>query len=347
MEGEKLTPISRESTWHVARRCLAMLLRLQQGPASRQALIAAVKEQAGEDAYGDVAGEKLQKRFEQDKRRLWDHLHVKIKYSRQRQGYELTNWERPLLNLPDTELETLALLADTFQPESPHAESVQRLVERLVGWLPASRQRAYHKMRGLQPELDLRLRDSEPIAADVWQQVLEGYNARQIISFDYVSPYREDPTPRQHHVEPWDFYFSERGHWRLRGYCRFNDGPAGPWEPHDYITYRLNFIQSGTVRILPQKLPGTRPLGKPKPVIYRLSPTLVRSGVGLRREFIAPPTLTPLENGWVRVTGKTYDIFDLARNLLYYGDKCVVEGGSDLLREVQTLVAGLENVYRS
>lgn len=337
----------RESTWHVARRCLAMVRRLQQGPASKQALLAAVREWEGADAYGDATGEKLQKRFDEDKRRLWAHFHVKMRFVARSKGYELTDWERPLLDLPDTALETLAFLTDTFHPETPHWEPVRRLVEVLVGWMPASRQRHYQKMRGLQPGMDLRLRDSEPISPDVWERVLEAYNARQLLQFDYVSLYRDDQRPRHHVVEPWDFYFSERGHWRLRGYCRHNDGPLGAWEPLDYITYRLSFMVAGTVKVLPQKMSSVRPLGKPKEVVYRLSPALARAGAGLpRREFIDPPKLEELEDGWVRVAGKTYDVFDVARNLLYYGDKCVVEGGAELLREVRALVTGLENVYR-
>jgi hypothetical protein len=45
------------------------------------------------------------------------------------------------------------------------------------------------------------------------------------------------------------------------------------------------------------------------------------------------------------VEGRTLDVFDLARNLLYYGPHCRVLGGPELLAEIRGLVRGLGELY--
>lgn len=337
---------SAESSWLAARRCLAILLRLQQGPARKQELLDAVYRFAGEEAYGRTTGKALRRRFEEDKLRLEDRLQVKIRYSREEKGYVIEWRERPLLNLPSADIETLAFLADTFQPDSPHTAEVHQLIDRLVSWLPAEGQKLFRRLEGQQPTADLRLRDSETIARDVWEAVLEAWQAKQELQFDYMSSQHEDGQERQHHVQPWDLDFSDRGHWRLRGFCLFNDGPYGPWEPKDYINYRLSRIVPGSAVVLPKKLPGVRPRGRLRDVIFELSPTIARFGVSQRKELVGEPKVMVLDGGWVRVEGQTYDVFDLARNLLYYGAHCRVLGGKELHQEMATLVAGLAEIYQ-
>lgn len=332
---------SSESSWLAARRCLALVNRLQQGPATKQELLEAIYRP--EDVAASQSA--LSKRFENDKVRLWDNLNVRIQYDRVVGGYVMTAWERPLLNLSNDQIETLAFLADTFQPDSPNAIEVQQLIDQLISWLPEDRQMLFKRASGQLPTADLRQRDSEEVALDIWEKVLEGWQAKQEMQFDYRSSRHDDGIPRQHHVQPWELYFSERGHWQLRGYCLFNDGPNGPWYPNDYINYRLSRIVPGSVAILSRKLPGVRPNGRPRDVIFELAPAVARFGVSQRRELIAPPKLTQLDEGWVRVEGKTNDVFALARNLLYYGRNCQVLGGPELLAEMRGLVKGLGEMY--
>src|SRR5690606_8941147 len=101
----------RESEWLVIRRCLTILHRVQQGPARKAELLAAVYAAEGEGAYGWVEGTALAKRFQGDCRRIRDILQVDIRYSHQAGGYVIQGLERPLLGLPDGQLETLAFLA--------------------------------------------------------------------------------------------------------------------------------------------------------------------------------------------------------------------------------------------
>ncbi|NKQ34065.1 MAG: WYL domain-containing protein [Chloroflexi bacterium] len=331
-----------ESSWYVARRCLDVVIRLQQGPATKAELLTAVYQT--DDAAQDW--QKLSLRFENDKIRLRDKLGIPIRYDKTVGGYVLGEGKRPLLNLPDADMQTLAFLADTFQPSSPHAPQVQHLIDTLLNWLPPERQHVYQKAAGQLPDIDLRLRDSDEIAPDVWTAVLAAHNAKQQLSFDYLSSRHADGLPRQHIVEPWYFYFSDRGHYRLRAYCLFNGGPNGRWHPNDYINYRVSRIVPGSARVLPTKLPPMPRAVRPYTVIYELSPEIARFGVSHRPELIGEPVVMEMDEGWVRVEGKTHDIFQLARNLLYYGTNCHVLGGRELVREMRGLVTGLAGVYQ-
>lgn len=333
---------SPESVWYVARRCLALINRLQQGPASKQELLTTIYSTADINDTTSI----LAKRFEHDKTRLAAHLGISIRYDKSVHGYVIGEQERPLLNLPDADIQTLALLADTFQPDSPHAMTVHHLIDRLQSWLPPERQTLLQKIAGQQPTADLRLRDSDEIAPDVWTAVLEAWQAKQELAFDYLSSQHEDRQLRQHRIQPWDLYFSDRGHWQLRGYCLFNDGPNGPWYPNDYLNYRISRIAPGSASVLPRKLPGVRPNGRPYDVIFELAPAVARFGVSMRKELRGEPTIMELDEGWVRVQGQTHDVFDLARNLLYYGANCRVLGGKELHREMEKLVQGLAEIYR-
>ena len=81
-----------ESPWLVARRCLAVINRLQQGAATKQELITAVYQT--NDALEDQ--KTLANRFEKDKKRLQDGLNISILYDKTVKGYIIGERERPL-----------------------------------------------------------------------------------------------------------------------------------------------------------------------------------------------------------------------------------------------------------
>ena len=98
----------------------------------------------------------------------------------------------------------------------------------MTSWLAPERQKLLQKISGQQPTADLRLRDSEEISPDVWEAVLDAWQAKQELQFDYLSSRHDDALPRQHHIQPWDLNFNDRGHWRLRGYCLLDSGVFEP-----------------------------------------------------------------------------------------------------------------------
>jgi hypothetical protein len=90
-----------------------------------------------------------------------------------------------------------------------------------------------------------------------------------------------------------------------------------------------------------------RPRGKPRLVVFELSPQIARFGVSVRKEMRGEPRVQEVDGGWMRVEGETLDVFELARNLLYYGANCRVLGGRELLREIKSLVVSLADLYEA
>jgi hypothetical protein len=106
----KRTP---EAHWFVLARCLVLLRRIQRGPAKKRTLMTHVQQVLGEEAYGDLSSKSATSRFENDKTRLRVRLGIDLAYSREASGYIIRGTERPLLDMADEHLQTLAFLADT------------------------------------------------------------------------------------------------------------------------------------------------------------------------------------------------------------------------------------------
>ena len=71
-----MTRGTRESKWLVMRRCLAIIQRVQRGPADRKALVQAVLDQEGAEAYGQTEGQPLHKRLHNDLGRIRHSLYI-------------------------------------------------------------------------------------------------------------------------------------------------------------------------------------------------------------------------------------------------------------------------------
>ena len=338
-----------ESTWEVVRRCLAIALRLQGGPATKAELLAVSRQSVPphEKKTADTLSA-ASKRFDNDRQRLAE-LGFVLVYDRSRKLYALgEEGNRPLLNLSEAHLYTLAFLYNSYGHNAPHGYDVAQLIEQLVAWLPAERQRLFWQKQRLTLGHNVQLRDAERVDSGVRWQIQEAYERRQVVVFDYISRTNELGIPREHRVQPWEMRVNRRGHWELWGFCEWCDtGKDGVgWERRDYVAYRLNRIVPGSVRILPHKLPGVRPLGKPQEVVYQLHPHLVAGErPSTQAELIGEPTVAVLADGWVEVRGRTHDVFGLARSLLYYGGNCRVVGGKALLAEVRKVVGELARVY--
>ncbi|MCX7856257.1 MAG: hypothetical protein N2556_09875, partial [Anaerolineae bacterium] len=203
----------RESTWLVISRCLAIIRRVQQGPATWKELVEAVRKEVGEEAYGDAEGKALHRRLENDLARIRERLMVEIKYSRQQKGYIIYDLWMPLLDLPDEDLRTIAWLGRIFDEESPYYDEVHAFLNRIVLYLGYRRAPAVARYRhGL--ELDLRQRDRDDISPDVVFRLERAVAEKRWVEFDYLSPQYEDGVPRRHRVAPVRVYFDPgRGHY--------------------------------------------------------------------------------------------------------------------------------------
>ena len=334
-------PGNRESKWRTVRRCLAMLHRLQRGPADRDALMRAVREMVP-DAYGPANPDARRKRFERDLWNLRHKLAAEVEWDPDQGVYRLVdNGPWGGLELSEEALRGLAFLFETFGPESGAAEVVRPLLEALLWALPGDQQRRVER-QSAELRLDLRRLDEGEIDPVVWDKVRRAVTMRRMLRFRYLSPRHERPEPRIHTVEPYELRF--RGHYELRAYCRHWSNPLGQEKMHaGWFRYRLDHMLAEGLVILPDRLPPGQRYRRLETVRYRLAPQLARGGVS--RHFDEMTVSAPDAEGWVEVTGKTDDLFEARRVLLAYGENCQVLAPPSLVRGMERAAQGLADLY--
>jgi len=332
----------RDSEWLVIRRCLAMMHRLQRGPASREALLEAVIAQEGPDAYGDAQGPALQRRFENDLARIRERLGVEVHFDRTLQAYIIADLWVPLLDLPDEDLATIAWLETTFGPDSPQHDEVHALLQRLRFYLSPKRKGVLERCR-IALAVDLRQRDEDEIAADVWKALNKAVATRRRVTFEYRSPRQDDGVPRRHVVDPYDLTFdTARGHYYLRGWCHSVDGPRGTYTMQRYFDYRVGRIQH--VEMLPTRLPPTRPTPPRYAVVYELAPQVARLGIS-HHPHIEILHVERHTDGSAVVHAQTESLFGAVQALLHYGAACRVIGGPEMLHRMRRAVQDMARLY--
>jgi predicted DNA-binding transcriptional regulator YafY len=333
---------TRESHWLVARRCLAIIARAQRGPARREELIRAVLAQEGPEAYGMAAGKALHLRLEKDLGRIRDRLGVDLYFDRRAGDYVIRDTWRPLLDLPDEDLETIAWLEQTFDHESPQHDEVHALLGRLRLYLPLERRAEIERCRTALA-VDLRQRDEDEVPPSVWDGLTKALVERRRVEFLYRSPQQADGVPRRHVVDPTERYFdTARGHYYLRGWCHYTAGPLGRREQRRYFDYRLGRISD--VHVLPHKLPPFPPPAPCYAVEYELAPRVARLGV-TRHRGIEVTEVERRADGSAVVRGVTDNLFWAVRALLHYGPNCRVLGGPEMAREMRRIVGEMAGMY--
>lgn len=332
----------RESHWHVIRRCLTIVRRVQRGPAQRQDLMGAVLDELGTDAYGDVRGTALRRRLENDLGRIREGLLIDLYYDRQAGGYAIRDAWLPLLDLPAADLETIAWLEQTFDGNSPQHDEVHALLDRLRFCLSPERRAEIERCRTALV-VDLGQRDQDEVRPEVWDKLTEALVRRRRVELFYRSPQQVDGVPRRHVVDPYERFFDTvRGHYYLKGWCHTTDGPLGRYDQERYFTYRLGRIAG--ITLLTDKLPPTPPRAPRYEVVYELTPRVARLGVTRHRE-IDKAEVERREDGSALVRGETDSPFWTVRTLLHYGPNCRVLGGAEVVREMVQVVKAMAELY--
>mgnify|MGYP005845453897 CR=1 FL=1 len=324
-------------------RCLTILRQLQQAPATKAALMDAVRVEVAANAYAD--DEKLAgKMFERDIDRLrtWG---VEIITGKGHEYHLQSYGDFNPVSLEEPALGALAFLSETFIEGTPHAEEVQLLLRRVQDWLPAGqRSRVTSNRRRLR--VDLRRRDDDFVPDTVEAAVEKAYNERRRLRFWYRSPGQADGALRRHTVEPWHLHFDVmRRHLYLDAYRVHVSGPLGEWDQPRWQKYRLGRILPDEIEVLPDKLPPTPPKRPRHELEYLLAPEIARLGQ-VSRHFDDMTVHSPDEEGWVRVTAKTDDLFAAVQMLLSYGARCQVIGGAEVRRMMEENILALVRLYK-
>jgi predicted DNA-binding transcriptional regulator YafY len=295
------------------------------------------------EVYGEPGDEKaLRLRLEKDLGRIRRNLMVDLYFDRQADGYVIKDTWMPLLDLPDEDLATIAWLEQTFGHDSPKHDEVHALLGRLRFYLAPKRRGEIERQRTAL-RVDLGQRDEDDIPSAVWEGLMEALAKRQRIEFYYRSPQQEDGEARRHIVDPHECYFDTvRGHYYLRGWCHYTDGPVGRYDQQKYFYYRLGRIHG--LKLLPDKLPPFPPSAPRYRIVYELAPQVARLGITYHRR-IEVDEIERREDGSVVVRGETDNVFWAARTLLYYGPNCKVLGGPEMRWEMRKIVRKMAEMY--
>lgn len=324
-------------------RSLAILRHLQIEPANKSALMQHVYTEVGRDAYADDPN-RASKQFAKDVDRLraWG-IEITVEAGHE---YRLVSYGAfsPIC-LDETELTAVAFLAEAFSPGAPEAGSVQQLLRRILDWAPVNQRSAVNQIRQ-RLRIDLRSTDDDRVDPAVQTAVDKAHDERRRLRFKYLSPGQADGVPREHTVEPWYLYFDNISrHVYLRAYRISVIGPKGTWTLPRWQDYRLVRILAEGITVLPDKLPPTPPKRHSYAVQYLLAPEIVRLGQ-ISHHFDDMEVHDPDEEGWVRVTATTDDLFRTVRLLLGYGARCRVLGGPELRRAMEENITALAIYYK-
>ncbi len=323
-------------------RSLALLRRLQWGATTRDELLDYVNDELGVDAYGTDA-KVAESRFEHDVRRLRG-LTIQINPQKGHVWVLESYGEFSPVGLSHEELNALAFLSETFSLGTPQAEPVQRLLRHIADWLPET-QRDSIQARRQRLRIDLRRRDEDQVHPLVRKKIDQALSERRRLRFQYRTPSQVDGLPRTHIVEPWfEVYDTVRKHLYLDAYRLEVTGPNGRWLEAQWQRYRLGRILPDEITLLPEKLPPTPPKRPRYKLEYLLSPEITRLGE-VTRHFEETTIQETNDEGWVRVTATTDDLFRALRLLLGYGPNCEVIGGSEAKREMVALVKAMAGLY--
>lgn len=326
------------------RRCLAMIRRVQRGPTDLRGLVKTVLEAEGEEAYGSSQELMSPDLVHDDLARIRNNLYVNIRADPVTREYAIQELDRPLLDLPDEDLATIAWLQQTFNPNSPRHREVWGLLERLRFYLAPERRLKIEQQRTALV-LELAQQDDDRISAEVELKLQEALARRLQVEFDYLSPQNETGQSRRHVVDVFEppRFEPTLGHYYLRGWCHYNVGPEDRFDVGAYVPYRLGRVSN--LHFTSSRLPPSPPKARRYTVEYWLSAQIARQGV-TRRRWIDIETIEQQTNKEVMVRGFTDDIFFAVQELMHYRYHCRVLGGLELLEQMTETVRKMAELYQ-
>ena len=324
------------------KRSLCLLRRLALGPADRETLADYVAVVHAGTAYGDLRHKSEIKTLENDLTRLRDWG---VQYEYTAGEYRLLSYGAfDPVALSESELNTLAFLAETFAPDSVNGEAVQALIRRVADWLPEE-QRDSLSGRRQRWRIDLGRRDRDVIDPEVQEKIEQAIAQHRLLRFAYLSPKHTDGVARVHVVQPWHLTFDTAArHLYLEAYMQEARTPEGVLRAGNWLRYRLGRILPEGLTILPDKFAPLPPKRRRYALEYLLAPDIARLGE-ISRHFDDMQVHETGPGGWVRVTATTTDLFTALRQLLRYAHNCQVLGGPEARQQMAEWVAALARNY--
>ncbi len=331
----------RGSEWLSLRRCLAIVQRLQQGPATSLELLSYVLNTLDDAAYPSSVSAR-EKAFKRDRENLKKRLGIKIHYSASTKKYTLVeSSEFFRLKLSAESLRAISILSNSFEG---HVGSYSEIKDLLGDIVPRLSDEDQRKLENMEPHIYLDLFggvDPNHLSKKVWTTVWKAVKSKRKLSFNYRSPRYEDQKERYQEVLPHRIQY-QSGHWYLRAYRLLSRHGSRSDHTASHVKYRLSYILEDTaLTILPQKIGGF-----PAPpkffVQYKLLPPLSNGIISQRFEEMK---VERLDDNSVIVSGYCEDVFEAGRILLTYGEFCIVYGGEELMGWMKKTIQGMKNNY--
>ena len=317
-------------------RCLALIRRLLRGETASEELqaISALHN----DPYESLSDKALERRFEDDLRRVREWFGCEVHYDASTKEYCMESVTVPLVDLPDEALRGLAFLQATFSDRAvPMRSEVSALFESIHKVLPEDRWADLRKQRG-QVEIDLKQRDTDEIPDRIKEDIQVACAEQRLIEFEYAAR-RADGETVWHRAEPYTFYFQD-GHYYLDAYSlESRRGANPPTNPYKLISFRV-----GNIRSL-QKLPNKftrRQCFQTDTLIYQLSAHIAQRGV---TELFPNSRIEPQADGSAIVYAESINLFVDVRKLLHYGAACRILGNDRAVQEMRRIVSDISQLY--
>lgn len=334
----------RRGEWVTFLRVLAILQRLQRGPATAEELITAVIKLVGPDAYPS-GGTARRAAFKHDRERLRAWLQAQFAYDASTKCYYLID-PGPFfrLALSDESLLGVQLLSREFDNGMGMRTHIRSLIAEIMARLSPDERRSLEHQGDERIALDVRQDvDRGKIPERVWQTVCRATVQHRKLSFRHLSPSVDDRRPIYYEVAPQRVFYRD-GHWYLRAWRLLKRDADGRDDREEvYVRFRLNYILDDEwLRIWPTVLPV--PYRRPPRFLvhYLLKPEIGRGEISHHFE---ETNITRHADGSAEVRGYTDDLWEATRVLLSYGEGCVVLGGHELRREMLRRVKGMVRNY--
>lgn len=335
-----------ETKWEVMREALIMLRRLQEGPADRESLIKAVQAELP-NSFQQPTAAAQRRHFERLIAALRERLYVNVPWDHSLRMYVLRDFGPYFQQtLTPEQMQGLSFLLENFAETNEHFQRiVHPLLELIRGRLTPEQRRELERLHPIFQLEPLNKIGVDPIEPAVWQAAQTAVTQHRLMRFDYLTPkhQQDDGLPRTHTVEPYEILFRD-GHTYLQAYCREWWHPSGNSGGGNWHPYRLDYIQTQNLTILPTVFPTELRSQRLQTVRYKVAPAIGQGNMA--QHFEELEIVGTDEEGWVEVTGKTPSLFDAYRTLLQLGDRCVVLAPESLVEIMQTAVEGMYQLYR-
>jgi predicted DNA-binding transcriptional regulator YafY len=247
-----------------------------------------------------------------------------VTYDRSQQVYTLV--EKPRLSLTDTDVQTLALIRQSFELLPPLAGDVSVVLQKIGSALSKRQQSLFAR----QVPVAISLRPAVDYGPHFKTITLLEQAVEQGSKVRFIYPSLTNNLAETHvGVEPYEIQFFDR-HFYLLGFSPFLSQVA---------EFRLDRVRD--LELMPDRLAFKRK----RPTIafsYRLSERVARQGVSER--FINQH-LKPQRDGSIIVEAEGTSEFRIVQDLLRYGEQAEILGPPKLRARMQGVIEAMASRY--